>query len=148
MRWVLLIFMWFAVGCDKTMTDPAVQEGEVEVEKLGLSRVKKWIEDQSFHKGTHRNVKLPDDLVSLSHDGVVNIVALDDHCVIALLKAHVGWKGNYEGFVVSTCDLPKDNLSKDYNGRITIVVEGLDAVEPIVKRRIDEGVYEVFFDLG
>ncbi len=95
--------------------------------------------------GFHQGVALPTRFRSLTTDGTVDLVKTNDGRLIVLFKISVGWKGNYSGVLVSDDPLRPDEVGTDDYGRPSIRVRGLESV---IRRKIDDRHYEVFFDLG
>jgi|SRR5882672_1635873 len=98
--------------------------------------------------GSYPGYTLPRKLSYFSSNSKANVVLTPDMRVIVLVKSSVGWKENFEGWVLSSKPLLPGEVTRDAYGRAIIIVPSLDSSDPVIRKKISELIYEVFFDLG
>lgn len=109
--------------------------------------ISQWLRTQDLAPGVHYNVALPFPYAHRADGGTIDVVVSPDEEFAILLKTDIGWKQNFEGYVYGTRPhLGGVSIWGDYYGRTCILFSDRD--EPVVKRRIDDQTYEVFFDLN
>jgi hypothetical protein len=107
-----------------------------------------WAHQQGIPRGEGRSLDPPWYLWRGCCLGEISAARRQDDSYVLLVKTSIGWKQNYDGYVVSERPLAADELFKGYYERDCINVNGLDWSDPIVRRQLDDTTYEVFFDLN
>ncbi|RIK72670.1 MAG: hypothetical protein DCC68_26155 [Planctomycetota bacterium] len=92
-----------------------------------------WLKDQHLAPGVHEGIELPFPHAHCADGGKVDVVISNDGEITILLKTHVGWKQNYQGYVYSTQSL---GFWGDYYGRACILFT--EHEQPVVSRVIDD----------
>jgi hypothetical protein len=111
-------------------------------------RLLEFLGNQKLKAGSYPAFRLPVDLQDLAEGGVVDLVRMNDGRHVVLVKTSVGFKQNYSGFVCSDRPLLPSEVQKDAYGRKVITIPGLGASDPVIRRKVSDTLYEVFFDLG
>jgi hypothetical protein len=104
-----------------------------------------WAEVQPLTANQSQTLPLPGRLTRGIANGVAEVARLNDGTVVMLVKTSIGWKQNFEGYVISSRRLPESAFYTDYYGRRCIDVDKADAV---IDRQLDETTFLVYFDLG
>ena len=71
-----------------------------------------------------------------------------DGSIILLWKKDIRFKGNYEGYLYSSRAKLSALMTPDYYGRETFGIEKLDSVYPIIREKVNNQLYAVYFDLN
>ncbi|MEX2187453.1 MAG: hypothetical protein WD875_11685 [Pirellulales bacterium] len=108
--------------------------------------ISQWVREQNLAPGVHEHIALPFPHAHRADNGTIDVVVSPDGRITFLLKTHIGWKQNYEGYVYSTEPFGAGEFVRDYYGRTNI--NNREFGDPVVRRRVDERTYEVYFDLG
>jgi hypothetical protein len=108
-----------------------------------------WVVTQHLLPGTDRDLVLPAPWEQVSHQGIIHAARTTDgrHCI--LLKRHVGWKGNFEGWFYCEKPLTSRELVELPTGIVLISLPGLGVFEELyVRQRRSDRLFEVYFDLN
>lgn len=137
-RWIVLLVLTSSCG----------------VRPSGVERVVRWAEGLGIGRGEHAYVKLPDPMRGYTADGEVLAAHLKDGRVCVLLKTHMGFKGNFSGWLgCSAPVLPQEIHPDDGFPPTNDMFVALDSESELyrlyVKRRYDgDRVISVYFDLN
>jgi hypothetical protein len=111
-----------------------------------LTGIAAWLQTQQLAPGGHDGVKLPAEFRSSAANGTVDVFVSPNGRITFLLKTSIGWKHNYTGLIYSTAPFDAADIAEDYYGRDIIGIEFFG--EPAIERKVNDQIYEVFFDLG
>jgi hypothetical protein len=111
-----------------------------------FAAIAEWVRQQNLAPGVHDDIELPFPHAFRAVGGKIDVVVSPDGRITLLLKTHVGWKRNYEGYVYSTEPFEQGMFFLGYGERQAIDLQEFG--DPFIERQIDDRTYEVFFDLG
>jgi hypothetical protein len=89
----------------------AQRKFERDCEKLAL-----WVKSIHPNPGSYRDLDLPASMRSLSADNTVDAVVLPDGRVVLMLKASIGYKGNWSGVIYASGSVTSGEIGTDPDG--------------------------------
>ncbi len=111
-----------------------------------LEIVAAWVRKTHPLPGVYYGVALPTSQHSLTADSATDAVVLPDGRVVLLLRATIGWHGNWWGIIYASGPLNPNEIGTDAYGRPTITIKGIPY--NYIEKTVDLQHFNAAFDLG